>query len=133
MSGDSAQNDLEMDFLLEPIVSGATTVLNNLFFESGKWDLLPESRAELDAVIKLMKDNPKVKVEISGHTDDVGSAEANLALSKKRAQSVSDYLAKLGVAATRLVTKGLGESAPVAPNDSESGKAKNRRIEFKVL
>jgi outer membrane protein OmpA-like peptidoglycan-associated protein len=133
LSGDSALKDVEMDFLLEPIVAGASTVLNNLFFESAKWDLLPESQAELNAMVQLLKENPKVRVEISGHTDDVGSDEDNLALSRRRAQAVATYLTKLGVASPRLVTKGLGETAPVTPNSDEVGRARNRRIEFKVL
>ena len=118
---------------MEPITAGAKTTLNNIFFESAKWDLLPESRAELDEVVQLLKDNPKLRVEISGHTDDIGSPEANLALSRQRAQAVVSYLTKAGIAQTRLVTKGLGETAPVAPNSLESGRAQNRRIEFKVL
>ncbi len=133
LAQDSVMKDVEIDFLLEPILAGAKTTLNNLFFESAKWDLLPESRAELTEMIQLMKDNPKLRVEISGHTDDVGSDEANLALSKKRAQSVADFLTKAGVATNRLVTKGLGETQSVATNSSEEGRAQNRRIEFKVL
>jgi outer membrane protein OmpA-like peptidoglycan-associated protein len=125
--------DVEIDIELEPLNKGAKTVLNNIFFETAKWDLQPKSITELRKLLKLLQQNPELKVEISGHTDDVGSDAANLELSRKRAQAVVSYLTQNGIEPARLIAKGYGESAPQVPNDSEANRAKNRRIEFKLL
>jgi outer membrane protein OmpA-like peptidoglycan-associated protein len=84
-------------------------------------------------LVALLKGNPEKKIEIGGHTDNVGSDEANLTLSNNRAQSVVDYLIKKGIATTRLTAKGYGETLPIATNDTDAGRAKNRRTEFKVI
>ena len=81
----------------------------------------------------MLKDNPTVKIEISGHTDNVGKPADNLALSNSRAKSVVNYLISKGIAAQRLVAKGYGETKPMADNKTEEGKAKNRRTELKVI
>lgn len=125
--------DVEIDIELEPINKGATIVLNNIFFETGKWELQPKSVTELRKLSALMQQNPQLKVEIGGHTDDVGSDAANLELSRKRAQAVVSYLTKNGIDASRLTAKGYGETTPQVPNDSDVNRAKNRRIEFKLL
>lgn len=124
---------IELDILLDPIEKGTVFVLNNIFFDSGKWDLREKSKSELDELILFMQDNPQVRGEISGHTDNVGEKKANLDLSLKRAKSVYDYLIKGGIPANRLVFKGYGDSQPTAPNDTEENKQLNRRIEFKIL
>ena len=121
------------DFALDPLKSGAKTVLRNVFFDFGKWDLLPSSVVELNRVAKLCIENATIKVQISGYTDNVGSATDNVALSQKRAQSVFAFLQRAGVPPARLAASGLGEADPVAPNDSDEGRAINRRIEFKIL
>jgi outer membrane protein OmpA-like peptidoglycan-associated protein len=108
-------------------------VLNNVFFETNKWDLKPESMIELNRLVDLLQANLDKKIEIGGHTDNVGSDEANLTLSNNRAQSVVDYLIKKGVAPDRLTAKGYGETQPIATNDTDAGRAKNRRTEFKVI
>jgi outer membrane protein OmpA-like peptidoglycan-associated protein len=125
--------DVVIDIYLEPIVSGSKITLNNIFFETAKWDLQEKSKTELNRILKFMKENPSVKIEISGHTDDIGSDAANLDLSKKRAQSVVDYLTKAGINSGRLLSKGYGETQPLIPNTSDENRAMNRRIEFKIL
>ncbi|MFC0181410.1 Outer membrane protein OmpA [Pseudarcicella hirudinis] len=131
----SQQNakDKILDIQLEPIQKNAHEVLNNIFFDSGKWDIKPESVSELDKLIKLLKANSSISVEISGHTDDVGKEADNLALSKKRAQSVVDYLAKNGVNIAKIKIEGYGKSRPIAENTSEENRKLNRRIEIKFF
>ena len=124
---------IEMDILLDPIAKGATFVLNNIFFDTGKWELREKSKTELNELIRFMQDNPQVRGEISGHTDNVGEKKANQELSLKRAKSVYDYLVQNGIEPQRLTYKGYGDTQPAAPNDSEENKQRNRRIEFKIL
>jgi len=118
---------------MQPIEANASIVLNNIFFETKKFDLKPESQAELDILVQLLNDNPTVKIEISGHTDNVGKPADNLSLSNNRAKAVINYLISKGIAAQRLIAKGYGETKPVADNKTEEGKAKNRRTELKVI
>lgn len=125
--------DVIIDIYLEQAVAGSKITLNNIFFETAKWDLQQKSKTELSRILRFMKENPSIKIEISGHTDDVGSDVANLDLSKKRAQSVVDYLTKSGIPATQLLSKGYGETTPLNPNTSDENRASNRRIEFKIL
>lgn len=125
--------DVVIDIYLEQAISGSKITLNNIFFETAKWDLQEKSKTELNRILAFMKTNATIKIEIGGHTDDVGSDAANLELSKKRAQSVVDYLTKSGINASRLVSKGYGEIQPLNPNSSDENRANNRRIEFKIL
>jgi len=106
--------------------------LKNVLFESGKTMISKSTNAILDEVVKTMKANSSYNLEIDGHADNVGAATTNLELSKKRADAVKTYLTKKKVAASRLTTKGFGETLPVADNSTEAGKTKNRRVEFKV-
>jgi outer membrane protein OmpA-like peptidoglycan-associated protein len=122
-----------IDIPLQPIEPNAVIVLKNIFFDSKMFELKPESTTELDKVVQLLKDNPTLKIEISGHTDNVGKADDNLKLSDNRAQSVVKYLITKGIKPERLLFKGYGASKPVAPNTSEEGRAKNRRTELKVI
>lgn len=122
----------EKNISLQPIEKNATIVLKNIFFETGKFDLQPESQAELDKVVQLLNDNPTLKIEIGGHTDNVGTAANNLTLSNNRAQSAVKYLISKGIAAARLTSKGYGATVPVADNNTEAGKAQNRRTVLKV-
>lgn len=112
---------------------GSKVVLKNIFFDSGKATLKPESEAELGIVIKLMKMNPNVKMEMGGHTDSIGSDATNLKLSQARAKSVVDYLIGHGIPAKRLVAKGYGEKEPVADNKTDEGRQQNRRTEMKII
>lgn len=118
---------------LRKIKSDVSIVLENIFFDVDKFDLKSESFSELDVVSNLLKNNPKIRIEISGHTDNSGSAEHNKTLSLNRAKSVQDYLISKGTKPDRLSIKGFGSEKPVATNDTLEGKAKNRRIEMKIL
>ncbi len=121
------------NFLLDRVEVGARVVLQNIYFESGKSTLKPESFASLDNVVKLLQNNPTVRIEISGHTDNTGTLKTNKKLSTDRAKAVVDYLVSKGITADRLEYKGYAFSMPIAPNNTEEGRAKNRRVEFKVL
>lgn len=107
--------------------------IEDIFFESAKWDLLPESNKSLDNLVKVLNEVPDLKVEISGHTDWIGGDEYNQNLSQNRAQSVVDYLIEHGINTDRLVAKGYGESQPRATNKTPEGRQENRRVEFKAL
>lgn len=104
--------------------------LRGILFDTGKDTLKPESDAVLAEIVTLLSGNPGLKVSIDGHTDNVGNAKANLALSKKRAESVKKFLVGKGVAAARLFAEGYGDSKPVGPNTTEEGRAQNRRVEL---
>jgi outer membrane protein OmpA-like peptidoglycan-associated protein len=116
-----------------PIEAGSTITLNNLFFATGKNILLPESYAELNRLAELMEANSSMKVEIAGHTDNVGGDAPNQELSQDRADAVRFYLLSKGISSIRLRAKGYGKVRPVAPNTTEDGKAQNRRVEFVIL
>jgi outer membrane protein OmpA-like peptidoglycan-associated protein len=133
MSQRSADSTYEKNIALQPLEANASIILNNIFFESKKYDLQPKSQTELDKVVQLLKDNPTVKIEISGHTDNVGKPADNIALSNNRAKSVVNYIISKGISAQRLAAKGYGETKPVADNKTEEGKAKNRRTELRVI
>jgi outer membrane protein OmpA-like peptidoglycan-associated protein/tetratricopeptide (TPR) repeat protein len=128
----SAYKPIEMDFYLNRIQTGATTVLNNLFFDVDKYDLKPNSITELERIISYMKKNPDLKIGIRGHTDDTGTAEYNMRLSLKRAEAVYQYLVDHGTDPARLTFRGFGQTEPAYPNDSEENRSKNRRIEFRI-
>lgn len=123
----------EKNIPLQPIEANATIVLHNIFFESKQYTLQPASQIELDKLVKLLQDNASLVTEISGHTDNVGADKDNLLLSENRAKAVVSYLTQKGIAASRLRAKGYGETKPVADNNTEEGKAQNRRTEFKVI
>lgn len=123
---------IHKDIKLKKIKVGSSIVLNNIFFETGSAVLSPESELEASRIIDFMKDQKSVKIEISGHTDNVGSNESNKTLSNNRAKAVVDYLVSKGVDASRLTYKGFGETQPIADNKLEEGRKKNRRTEFKI-
>ncbi|MGY2134812.1 OmpA family protein [Hymenobacter sp. HD11105] len=124
---------LTLDIYLEPVRAGRSIVLNNLFFDTNKYDLKPKSRTELNRLIQFMHQYKDISVEISGHTDDVGADSDNMVLSQNRARAVYDYLVAHEVKASRLRFKGYGETRPLQPNDSELHRQQNRRIEFRIL
>lgn len=107
-------------------------VLRNIFFETGSAELKPESYVELDKLVELLTQNPKIKIEIAGHTDNVGAKDANMKLSDQRAKSVSNYLESKGILSSRLTNKGYGDTKPVDDNNTVEGRANNRRTEFKI-
>jgi OmpA-OmpF porin, OOP family len=116
-----------------PIQQNATMVLNNIFFDVNKYELKSQSITELEEVIIFLNQNPALKVEISGHTDNSGTEIYNQQLSEKRAQSVAEYLITHEISKQRIITKGYGSQQPISVNDSEQNKQQNRRIEFKIL
>lgn len=122
-----------VDIELEKIRKGSTVVLNNIFFDVDKYELKDKSRAELAKIVRFMTSNPSVRIEVSGHTDNLGTNDYNLVLSEKRAQAVTKYLIESGINRARIVPKGYGASMPVGDNSSEQGRQLNRRIEFKVI
>jgi outer membrane protein OmpA-like peptidoglycan-associated protein/tetratricopeptide (TPR) repeat protein len=133
LTKDTAELVIKRDFAVSKVEVGAKVVLKNIFFETAKAALKSESFTELENVIKFLNDNPTVRLEISGHTDNVGSLKANTKLSQDRAQSVVNYLVSKGIAASRLEAKGYAFTQPLATNDSSDGRAQNRRVEFKIL
>lgn len=127
-------SEIETDYLkLAPIETGMVVRLNNIFFEYAKAVLKPESFPELNRVIEFLNTSPNVEIEIAGHTDNVGSDATNNKLSKARAQAVADYLIINGVDSSRLIVEGYGERRPIAFNNTEEGRAMNRRVEFTIL
>lgn len=121
-----------VNIALQPIEKGASIVLKNIFFETGKFDLQNESKSELDKLVELLNDNPNLKIQIDGHTDNVGQQKDNLELSNNRAKSVVVYLLSKGINQQRLSYKGFGATKPVADNNTETGRAQNRRTELYV-
>ena len=118
---------------LQPIEPGAAIVLKNIFFDVNKAELKPASLSELDKVVLLLKENTKLTIQISGHTDNVGKDADNLALSLNRAKSVTAYISSKGVDIKRLISKGFGSTKPISKNDTEEGKSMNRRTELNIV
>ncbi len=120
----------EVDMKLEKIEVGKNYRVNDIRFATNSAEIAGASRYILEQLIGFLKENPTVRIEIQGHTDDVGGAESNLALSRNRAQAVLNYLAAHGIKALRLTANGYGSSVPIAPNTNEAGRAENRRTSF---
>ena len=118
---------------LQPIEVGEAIVLRNVFFDTDKYDLKEASKNELNRLVELLKNNPTINVEISGHTDSIGAPDYNLILSENRARAVYNYLKTNNISSDRLSYKGYGDTRPIDTNTTEEGRANNRRTEFKVL
>lgn len=129
----NADEKLQRNFFLKKVEVGTKVVLDNIYFETGKAVLRPESHNALDQVFRFLENNPNMKLEISGHTDNTGSLRINQRLSRERAKAVVDYLVNIGISADMLISEGYADTQPVAPNNSVEGREKNRRVEFKVL
>lgn len=112
---------------------GKAIVLHNVFYDVGKATLRPESTKELDALVRLLRENAALRIEIASHTDDVGADAQNQTLSEERSATVVEHLVAQGIARERLVAAGYGERVPIMPNTTEEGRQMNRRTEFKVL
>lgn len=121
------------DVALKKVEVGSVIVLRNIFFDFDKATIRPESANELDRLIKLLTENPTIKIELGSHTDSKGSDEYNMKLSDSRSQSVVSYLISKGIPADRLTAKGYGETKPIDTNDTDEGRQNNRRTEFKIL
>ena len=133
LSKKAADSTYTKDIALQPITMNATGVLKNIQFELNSSQLQPVSLIELNKLLQLMNDNPTIKVQISGHTDNSGSDAHNMELSLNRAKAVADYLASKEIDVKRLTWKGYGASKPVADNSTEEGRALNRRTEFTII
>ncbi|PKP23122.1 MAG: hypothetical protein CVU05_00940 [Bacteroidetes bacterium HGW-Bacteroidetes-21] len=120
--------DLQIKFEPEKVFT-----LKDVFFDTGKSTLKPESSPALNELVGLLKAKPTMKIEIAGHTDSDGEDETNIKLSQGRANAVMNYLINKGIASSRLTAKGYGETQPVAGNDTESGKQQNRRTEVRII
>jgi outer membrane protein OmpA-like peptidoglycan-associated protein len=121
-----------IDIPLQPIEVNASMVLKNVFFDTKQTQLKPESITELDNLVLLMNENTNMKIQIGGHTDNIGKPEDNQKLSLGRAVSVVNYLLGKGIKNDRLTFKGFGETKPIADNSTEQGRALNRRTELIV-
>ena len=117
---------------LEKIEIGGMVILNNIFFDTNKFNLLPESKVELQELINFLTINLQTSIEIGGHTDNIGDEKLNLNLSENRAKTVFNYLVANKITPSRLSFKGYGKSKPVADNTTEEGRKNNRRTEFKI-
>ena len=129
----SPDSTYKKDIALQPIELNANVILKNIFFDVNKFELKVESQVELGKLVQLLNENPLLKIEIGGHTDNVGKPSDNLALSNERAKSVVNYLINKNIDAKRLTAKGFGETKPVADNKGEDGRSLNRRTEMKVV
>ena len=116
----------------EPPEVGKRIRLDNIGFEFAKATLTPESKQELDQLADMLIDYPLMRIEVEGHTDDIGSDASNMVLSQDRAQAVVDFLRKRKVEKERITAQGYGETRPLVPNDNEANRALNRRVEFRV-
>jgi outer membrane protein OmpA-like peptidoglycan-associated protein len=122
-----------VDIKMYPIEVNQQITLNNVFFEFGKAAILPSSYPDLDLLVKILKENPTLRIEIAGHTDNRGSKEKNLQVSRDRARTLKSYLVKKGIDPERIETVGYGASRPIASNDTEEGRTRNRRVEYVIL
>jgi OOP family OmpA-OmpF porin len=125
--------EIERDIAMKPVKKDEIIRLNNIFFDFGEYELLEDSFSELKRLIRLMNQNPEMKIRINGHTDNIGSRRSNLELSRQRANAVMDYLTGNGISGERIKTKGFGFDKPVADNSTEEGRGKNRRVEFEIV
>jgi outer membrane protein OmpA-like peptidoglycan-associated protein len=125
-------SELRKDLLLVPIEIGESIQLKNVFFVQSKAALLPESYPELDRLVRIMKDNRTIEIDLEGHTDGRGDPRANIALSVERVEAVKEYLVSKGISEKRIVGKGYGGAKPMVSNDTEENRQLNRRVEFKI-
>lgn len=129
--------DFSNPFLLEIKLQAATVgnkvILKNIFFDTDSFNLKPQSNIELEKLVQLLTKNPKIKIQISGHTDNTGDPKKNMILSDNRAKAVYTFLIAKGIDKTRLTYKGFGDTQPIAPNTTAEGRAQNRRTEFVIV
>lgn len=132
LSATGSYSEIQKDLLLAPIEVGQSVPLNNVFFIQSKAILKPESYPELDRLAELLVNNPRIEIELSGHTDNRGDVSANFELSDNRVKTVMAYLVSKGVSRSRLNGKGYGGTRPLVPNDTDEHRQMNRRVEFKI-
>lgn len=129
----TASKEIYKEIYLDPLAIGQTLKLSHISFEQSKYDLLPSSFNELDMLVNMLKKNPTMEIELSGHTDNVGNPKLNLQLSENRVKAVRSYLVGKGIDAKRIKGRGYGGSKPVASNAKEETRKLNRRVEFVIL
>jgi outer membrane protein OmpA-like peptidoglycan-associated protein len=127
------QQNFKYNIPLQPLQKGTSIVLKNIQFETGKYELLTESYIELDKLVVMLNENPKLKVQIVGHTDNIGKENDNQLLSSQRAKIVVDYLSSKNISSERLTSKGMGAKLPIEDNQTEQGRAMNRRTEMLII
>ncbi len=127
------EKPIEVNFEVKPIEAGKSVQINDIYYATASYEINTKSYAVLNEFAEFLKTNPTVKVEIRGHTDNIGSAQTNITLSNRRAQAVYDYLLSKGVPKANISYKGYGPNMPIADNKTEAGRAKNRRTEFYIL
>ena len=129
---DIKKDEISRNLLLVPLEKGQTITMNNLFFDFAEHTLLPESFPELDRLVALLKENSNMKITLTGHTDNVGTQQANMDLSNKRVGAVVDYLVEKGISKARITARGKGAQEPIESNNTAEGRAKNRRVECTI-
>jgi len=127
------EDKIYRNIYLTPIETNQVFTLNDLMFERSKPNLLEDSYPALEKLVGILLENPNLKIELSGHTDGLGSQKAKQNLSFRRVERIKDYLTEFGIERKRIETIGYGGSRPIAPNDNEENRAKNRRVEIRVL
>lgn len=125
--------EIERNLLLTPMKVGSKIALNNVWFVQSTAILLPSSQGELDSLVQIMRDNPTLRIDIAGHTDNVGNPKLNQKLSEDRVTAIKNYLINKGITPNRLTGKGYGSSRPIASNDKEETRRLNRRVEFTII
>jgi len=133
LKNNTAKNPFLLDILLKQPTSGETVVLQNIFFDTDKFNLKDNSSTELEKLNELLTRFPKLSIEIGGHTDNSGDAISNQKLSENRAKAVQAFLISKGIASNRILVKGYGSAMPIESNNTAEGRALNRRTEFKVI
>lgn len=123
----------KLNLELEPIEVHKSYRINDIFFEFNSYQLSGESRTVLDQLIDFLEENPTISIQIQGHTDNIGNDAENMKLSELRAKSVYDYLVANNIPSKRLTYKGFGKTMPVATNETDEGRAKNRRTVFMII
>ena len=132
LNDQSALQALRLDIPLQRLDKGNAVVLKNIFFDTDAYSLKEESEVELNTLFEFMQNNKDLSIEIEGHTDNIGSQEHNLKLSENRAKEVFTFLVNKGIASNRMSYKGFGDENPIASNDTEEGRAENRRTAFRI-
>ena len=134
LSKTNESKDIEYNFKLLKIIENSPILIKNVFFGYDKYELEPESFPELNRLAEMLKKtDEKIKIQIMGHTDNQGTDNYNFTLSKNRAEAVSNYLINKGCSPIRISAKGYGKSNPISNNETEEGKAQNRRVEFMLV